>query len=320
MTLKKVVVLAGGPSSEREVSLESGREVLKALSLLGYKAVLIDLDASVVERLKEENPDIVFIALHGRPGEDGSVQGLLELLNIPYTGSGVLSSALAMNKLFTKRIFASVGLPIVPYITFSLKDWIAEKEKVWQEVEKIGFPNVVKPVAQGSSVGVSIVEREGDLESAVEEALKFDGEIILEKYVSGREIQVGILGNKELQALPPIEIRPKKKFFDYEAKYTPGLAEEITPAPLSGEETREAQELAKRAYKALGCEGFGRVDMFLTEEKFYISEINTIPGLTANSLFPKEARAAGMDFPQLVEKILKLGLERFSEERFHSLS
>jgi D-alanine-D-alanine ligase len=321
MNYKKIVVLAGGPSSEREVSLESGKEVLKALISLGYEAELLDLDSFFIEKIKEKKPDIVFIALHGKPGEDGTVQGALEILKIPYTGSGVLASALAINKLFTKRIFLSSGLSVLPFLSFSHEEWKNFSEKVFEKVRKVlGYPVVVKPVSQGSSVGVSVIEEEKLLLRAVEEALKYDERFILEKFVRGREIQVGVLGNEDPRPLPPIEIRPKKKFFDYEAKYTPGLAEEITPAPIDGKRTEEAQKLALKAYKALGCEGFARVDMFLVEEKLYLSEVNTIPGLTANSLFPKEARAAGIDFPQLVEEILDLAWEKFLKKSSYSLS
>jgi D-alanine-D-alanine ligase len=321
MNYKKIVVLAGGPSSEREVSLESGREVLKALISLGYEAELLDLDNFFVERIKEKRPDIVFIALHGKPGEDGTVQGILEILEIPYTGSGVLASALAINKLFTKRIFMSSNLPVLPFLCFSEEEWKTSSKEILEKAKSnLGMPVVVKPVSQGSSVGVSIVEEESSLPGAVEIALKYDEMFILEKFVKGREIQVGVLGNEAPFPLPPIEIRSKKKFFDYEAKYTPGLAEEITPAPIDREKTERAQELALKAYKALGCEGFARVDMFLVGEEFYLSEVNTIPGLTANSLLPKEARAAGIDFPQLVERILDFAWEKFSKKGSYSLS
>lgn len=321
MNYRKIVVLAGGPSSEREVSLASGREVLKALISLGYEAELLDLDDFFVEKIKEKRPDIVFIALHGKPGEDGTVQGILEILGIPYTGSGVLASALAMNKFFTKRIFMSSNLPVLPFLCFSQEEWRVSSEEILKKAKSnLGLPLVVKPVSQGSSVGVSIVEGEGLLSEAVGRALKYDEMFILEKFVKGKEIQVGVLGNENPFPLPPIEIRSKKKFFDYEAKYTPGLAEEITPAPIDREKTEKAQKLALKAYQALGCEGFARVDMFLAGEEFYLSEVNTIPGLTANSLLPKEARAAGIDFPELVERILDFAWERFSKKSSYSLS
>jgi|Deesub1362A_J573_1020465.scaffolds.fasta_scaffold00446_15 D-alanine-D-alanine ligase len=321
MNYKRIVVLAGGPSSEREVSLESGKEVLKALISLGYEAELLDLDNFFVEKIKEKKPDIVFIALHGKPGEDGTVQGILEVLEIPYTGSGVLASALAINKLFTKKIFISSNLPVLPFLCFSREEWKSSSEEVLEKAKtSLGTPLVVKPVSQGSSVGVSIVEEENLLPESIEIALKYDEMFILEKFVKGREIQVGVLGNEDPFPLPPIEIRSKKKFFDYEAKYTPGLAEEITPAPIDEKKTERAQKLALKAYKALGCEGFARVDMFLVGERFYLSEVNTIPGLTANSLLPKEARAAGIDFPQLVEKILDFAWEKFLKKGSYSLS
>jgi D-alanine-D-alanine ligase len=304
-----VVVLAGGESSEREVSLASGKQVYLALMNQGYQVHLLDLDKDVWEKLKELKPGVVFIALHGSPGEDGKVQALLEVLGIPYTGSGVLASALAMNKLYSKRLFSQAGLPVLPYEVVERSDWPKRLLKVEEKVESWGGKCVVKPVAEGSSVGVTIVKSKLQLQSAFEKAFKFGQAALVEKYFKAREIQVGILGNKKLMSLPPIEIVAKKEFFDYEAKYTPGLADEITPAPLSDTETKEAQSLAAKAFRCLGCRGFARVDMFYGSSKFYISEVNTIPGLTANSLFPKEAQAAGISFSELVVRIVNLALE-----------
>ncbi len=304
-----VVVLAGGDSSEREVSLASGEQVYQALVGQGYQAHLLDLDKNVWEKLKELKPGVVFIALHGSPGEDGKVQALLEVLKIPYTGSGVLASALAMNKLYSKQLFSAVGLPILPYEVVERSDWPKKLQKIEEKIESWGGKCVVKPATEGSSVGVTVVKSKLELESAFENAFKFGQTALVEKYFKAREIQVGILGNKKLTPLPPIEIVAKKEFFDYEAKYTPGLAEEIAPAPLSEAETKEAQGLAVKAYECLGCRGFARVDMFYGSQKFFVSEINTIPGLTANSLFPKEAKAAGISFPELVVQIVNLALE-----------
>lgn len=304
-----VVVLAGGESSEREVSLASGEQVYQALRNQGHRAHLLDLDKNVWEKLKDLKPGLVFIALHGSPGEDGKIQALLEVLGIPYTGSGVLASALAMNKLYSKRLFSQAGLPVLSYEVVERNNWLGKIQKIEEKVEGWGEKCVVKPVAEGSSVGVTIAKSQHELEGALEKAFGFGQVALVEKYLKAREIQVGILGNEQLMPLPPIEIVAKKEFFDYEAKYTPGLAEEITPAPLSETETKEAQDLAVKAYECLGCRGFARVDMFYDSQKFYVSEINTIPGLTANSLFPKEAQAAGISFPELVVKIVNLALE-----------
>lgn len=302
--------MVGGPSSEAEVSRLSGVEVVKTLSSLGHQVLSLELDDNLVENLKKLQPEVVFIALHGRPGEDGTVQGVLELLGLPYTGSGVLSSALAIDKLASKKIFQAEGLDVANYLFFSEAEWQTDIVRAKQKVVELGFPVVVKPTCQGSSVGVSLVKTQEQLLEAVELAFKYDPTVIVEEWIEGREIQVGVIGNRSYLPLPPIEIRPKKDFFDYEAKYTPELAEEITPAPISAELTRQAQETAVRAYRALNCRGFARVDMFLTKnDKFLVSEVNTIPGLTANSLFPKEAKAAGISFPELCQKIVDLAFE-----------
>lgn len=307
---KRIAVLVGGPSSEASVSRQSGREVVKALASLGHQAFSLELDSNLVENLKRFQPEVVFVALHGCPGEDGTVQGVLELLGIPYTGSGVLSSALAMDKLVSKKMFRLEGLETARFCAFTERDWEKGRARLKERIRLLGYPVVVKPARQGSSVGVSLVEKEEDIGTALKRAFAYDPQAIVEEKINGREIQVGIIGNDELLALPPIEIVPLKDFFDYEAKYTPGLAEEITPAPLSEELTRKAQQLALKAFRALGCRGFARVDMFLTDnDKFLVSEVNTIPGLTANSLFPKEAKAAGISFPELCQRLIDLALE-----------
>jgi len=311
---RKIVVLVGGPSSEASVSRQSGREVTKALASLGHKVFSLELDTNLVENLKKIRPEVVFIALHGCPGEDGTVQGVLELLGIPYTGSGVLSSALALDKLASRKIFQAEGLKTARFCAFSCRDWQKESKELIKKIQLLGYPVVVKPVRQGSSVGVSLVREESGLLPALERAFQYDPIVIVEERIKGREIQVGIVGNEELLPLPPIEIVPLKDFFDYEAKYTPGLAKEITPAPISEKQTQEAQTLALKAYRALGCRGFARVDMFLTDnDKFLVSEVNTIPGLTANSLFPKEAQAAGISFPELCQRLIDLALEEHGD-------
>jgi len=308
----KVVVLLGGRSSEREISLLTGEEVYKALLQKGYRAAKVDLDENVVENLRREAPDAVFIALHGKYGEDGAVQGMLEVLGIPYTGSGILASALCLNKLFSKRIFLNEGIPTPSFALVREDEWEENEGQARSRIAKtFSLPVVVKPIAQGSSVGVSIVQEEKDLAGALEVAFSYDEGALVEEYVDGREIQCGVLGNENPIALPLVEIVSQKQFFDYEAKYTPGLAEEITPAPLSPEESRAGQEMGLRAYKSLGCAGLARVDMFLSPDRgFLVSEINTIPGLTKDSLFPKEAKAAGIEFPQLISRIVELALER----------
>lgn len=313
MTAKpKVAVLMGGRSEEREISLQSGEQVFQALLARDYPATKIDVDEHLAENLKKEKADIAFVALHGKFGEDGTVQGLLELLDIPYTGSGVLASALALNKLFTKRIFLQEGIPTPRFKDIGRKEWSKDSVAIiFGLAERFGWPIAIKPVAQGSSVGVSIVRDEMEMRQGFEIAFTYDHVALAEEYIEGREIQVGVIGNEELQPLPPIEIVSKNDFFDFEAKYTPGMAEEITPAPVTTEQTGLLQKWAVKAYQALGCRGFARVDMFLRgKDEVFVSEINTIPGLTANSLFPKEAKAAGIEFPDLIEKIVQLTLEK----------
>lgn len=304
----RVVVLSGGPSPEHKVSLASGENVFSAFDRAKFEPKLVVWGRDSMPPLAAKGFrqfDVVFIAMHGPFGEDGTVQAFLELLGIPYTGSGVAASRLAMDKVASKLLFRSVGIPTVEYKV------VEQGEAALKALENIGIPCVVKPSAQGSSIGVSIVRRRQEFKKAFAEAIKFDGRVIVERYIKGREINCGILGNQNPISLPLIEIIPKKEFFDFEAKYDPALAEEITPAPVDRETTQKMQEMAVRAYRILDCRGFARVDMFLEEGgKSYVSEINTIPGLTENSLLPKEAQAAGITFPQLLEMIIDLALEQ----------
>lgn len=254
--------------------------------------------------------DVVFIALHGPQGEDGKFQALLDLLDIPYTGSGVMASALGMNKLLSKRLFTQAGILVSKYIDINLKEWQENKNKQIKKIkDETGFPAVIKPVGQGSSVGVSIVKAEENLEEAMKLAFEYDPIILVEEYIKGTEVACGILGNKDPIALPPIEIVPKREFFDYTAKYTPSECEEICPARISEEMTKKVQKYALKAHKALGCVGFSRVDMFIRENDVYASEVNTIPGLTYASLYPKEAKAAGISFSELLDRLITLALE-----------
>jgi len=239
---------------------------------------------------------VAFVCLHGRYGEDGAVQGLLELMGIPYTGSGVLASALAMDKVFAKKIFAASGLTITPYVVCRRGE-MPDPAKL-----PFGLPVVVKPSREGSSVGVSIVKAAEDLPKALESAFGYDDEILVEKYVKGREIQVGILDEKGIGA---IEIVPKNEFYDFEAKYTDGMATHIMPAPLPKDQYDELLGLGERAHAALGCAGYSRVDFIVTEGKeAYLLEVNTLPGMTALSLLPEIAQHAGMSFEELVERII----------------
>jgi D-alanine-D-alanine ligase len=290
---KKIGVLMGGLSAEREVSLNSGAAVLSALQSRGYRAVGIDVGRDLPAQLLAEEVEVAFITLHGRFGEDGSVQGLLELMGIPYTGSGVLASALAMNKVHSKIVFRSAGLTIAPH-------------QILRQGEKLSLsfalPVVVKPSQEGSSVGVSIVQELGGIDAALAEAFSYDSEILVERYIDGREVQVGILDGKALGA---IEIVPKGEFYDFEAKYTPGMAEHILPARLPAAIYQDVLRAGELAHAALGCHCYSRVDFLVTSAgECYILEVNTLPGMTDLSLLPEIARGAGIGFGDLIERIL----------------
>ena len=301
---KKIGVLMGGLSAEREVSLASGAAVLKALHEQGYNAVAIDMGRDLAQVLVREGVEVAFICLHGRYGEDGAVQGLLEVMGIPYTGAGVLASGLAMNKILAKKLFQAGGLTIAPYRV------VRRGEKFDPAGLGFSLPVVVKPSQEGSSVGVTIVREPGEMDKALETALAYDAEALVEQFVKGREIQVGIL---EERALGAIEIVPKKEFYDYEAKYTDGMAEHIYPAPLPPDLYGKVLEEGEKAHRVLGCCGYSRVDFLVTETgECFILEVNTLPGMTALSLLPEIARGAGFDFAQLVEKILSTAALKIS--------
>jgi len=304
----KIAVLCGGPSPEHEVSLASGKNIFGALDRAKFVPELVVWGKDDTPPLSSEELrkfDLVFIAMHGPFGEDGTVQAFLELLGIPYAGSGVVASRLGMDKVASKLLFRTANIPTPDYqVTRKVEQGI-------KILKMIGLPCVVKPSSQGSSIGVAIVRRKKDFKKVFDTAIKFDGRVIVERYIKGREINCGILGNKNPFALPLIEIIPEKEFFDYQAKYDPALAKEITPASLDRETARKMQDLALKAYQVLGCRGFARVDMFLEEGgRIYVSEVNTIPGLTKNSLLPKEARAVEITFPQLLEMIINFALEK----------
>jgi D-alanine-D-alanine ligase len=293
---KRIGVLCGGLSAERDVSLKSGAAVHQALLEQGYDAVAIDVGRDLARVLAGEKIDTAFIALHGRYGEDGAVQGLLELEGIPYTGSGVLASALAMNKIYAKAAFAAAGLLIAPYRVLS------SGGSLDQGALGFPYPLVVKPCQEGSSVGVSIVREPADLAQALELAFRYDRDVLLEQFIAAREIQVGILDDRAIGA---IEIVPNNEFYDFEAKYTPGMARHIFPAPLPEALYQKALDTGARAHAALGCSGYSRVDLLVTpEEACFVLEVNTLPGMTALSLFPEIANGVGIPFPRLVERIL----------------
>lgn len=306
---KRIGVLMGGLSPERDVSLKSGQNVYEALRRLGYRAYALVLDHpdQIVPALAQL--DIAFLCLHGGIGEDGTIQALLEVLEIPYVGSGVLASALAMNKLHAKRIFVSQKLPTAPWLEYGGEPWPDWQERV---AAQIGFPCVVKPVREGSSVGVRIVRAREELIPACQATHAEFGAFFVEKFIPGKEITAGILRiDGEDRALPLIELRPHREFYDYIAKYTPGACEFIIPAELDAETTARVQQLALHAHKALGCFGFSRVDLRVTpQNEPYLLEVNTLPGMTETSDLPKAAAAMGISFDELVERMLLTAIEK----------
>lgn len=296
----KIGVLMGGMSSEREVSLRSGEAVLTALRERGYRAEPIYVDRELDLVLRQSSIDVAFIALHGRYGEDGCVQGLLETMGIPYTGSDVLASALAMHKVKAKELFRLHNVATPAYYV------AAPEPESWEDLlgrhGDFGYPCVVKPAREGSSVGVHIVNGESELAHAIESAGCFDGDVLVERYIAGREVSVAVLGDRALGA---VEIAPKSEFYDYGAKYQKGGSEYFIPPRLSPERYRGVLMQAVRAHLALGCRGATRVDMIVADSgNEYVLEVNTIPGMTPTSLLPKIADAAGITFPELCEAIL----------------
>lgn len=304
----RVALIAGGWSGEREVSLKSGEAVQKALDPERYAVARYDPIDGLEHLVRDrEKLDVAFILLHGRYGEDGSMQGFLDLLRIPYVGSGVLASAMAMNKKVAKTIYRGVGLDVVDHVCLSAE----EKVRVEQISERLGSSTVVKPVSEGSSLGVAICHSNGELKEGIQRAFSYDREVLVERFVPGTEVTCCVLGTRTLEALPLIEIVPNREysFFDYGAKYTPGATKEICPAGIAQALTLEAQLAAKKAHQALGCSVWSRTDMIVHGDKVYVLETNTIPGMTETSLVPLAAKTAGISFPQLVDKLVALSLE-----------
>lgn len=295
---KKIGVLMGGLSREREISLKTGKAILKALSEKGYNVCPIDVGQDIAERLIKKKIELAFIALHGRFGEDGTIQGMLELMRIPYTGSGVLGSALALHKIMAKKIFLYEKIPTPPFEVVQRQ----EIKKDPTENISLSLPLVVKPAREGSTIGVSIVREKEELLPALKEAGKYDEEILVERFLKGKEITVGIL---EDIPLPIIEISPRSGFYDYHSKYTPGETQYIIPAQIPREKYLFAQEVSLKAFRTLGCSSFGRVDLITDEnEDSFVIDVNTMPGMTETSLLPKAAHYVGIAFEDLVERIL----------------
>lgn len=298
---KRVGVLLGGISKEREISLKTGNAVAQGLKKKGYEVVVIDCDTTLPEPLKKEKIDVAFIALHGPYGEDGGVQGLLEWMQIPYTGSGILASAMAMDKAVLNGLSRDLGVLVPKESVFDAR---FEKIDAFLSRCNIPVPLVVKPSREGSSINVTIVREEGKIREAIERALQSDCKILVEEFIVGKEVTIPILKGK---ALPSIEIVPKKEFYNYEAKYTKGMTEYILPARVSKECQRELNQVSEKLFRAIDAQGFARVDFMVSQkrEEPYFLEINTIPGMTETSLFPKSAKESGISFEDLCEIILE---------------
>jgi len=304
LTNKRIGVLMGGQSAEREVSLRSGNAIYNALKGLGYDVVAIDVGHDIFNILKRKKIEIAFIALHGGYGENGGVQGMLEVLGIPYTGSGVLASALSMDKEASKKIFLYQKIPVPPFIIVQRSMFNVQRSEMGiKSLINFHMPWVVKPATEGSSIGVSIVREERQIRSAVEKALSFSNRAIIEKYIQGKEVHIGILSGKVLGG---VEVKPSLEFYNYEAKYTAGMTEYILPPEINSKIYEKAKEIALNAHIALGCGGGTRVDLRINGKgNPYVLEVNTIPGMTETSLLPKIAKQAGMDFPDLIQEILR---------------
>ena len=335
----RVAVLFGGTSSERDVSIASGSQVIKALRSAGHDVIAMDTatgvlaagdeqrlltsgvaptppDESALEQMKGQTAtvlsarelqqvDVIFLALHGGTGEDGTLQALLDLTGIPYIGSGVLGSAVAMDKDIAKRLMLVAGVPT--------PNWLMAPVEADEVEEHIGWPAIVKPSKQGSTVGLTIVKKPADLAAAVEEAYRHDDEVIIEQFIPGRELTVPVLGN---EPLPVGEIIVDREIFDYETKYQPNMAQEIFPADLTGPQTVEVQMLALKTHRALKLGGYSRIDFRMDKGgAFWCLEANTLPGMTAASLFPKGAAAAGLSFPEVVERICRIAIEEHQKKR-----
>ena len=350
----KIGLLYGGKSAEHKVSMQTALAVTKAIDYEKFeihpiyisedgqwmKGPQLNSPAENVAALEfsssslslgtaesspailnsnseEERLDVIFPLLHGPNGEDGTVQGMLELLNLPYVGNGVLASAAGMDKVIMKNIFAQAGLNQVDYVSFIRSEWEKQQEVSYQQVEtKIGFPCFVKPANLGSSVGISKCTNRSELEEAFKEAFQFDRKIIVEQGVTAREIEIGVLGNDEAECSVPGEIVPKKAFYDYKAKYEDGDTGLIIPAEISEAQYIELRELAIKAYKALDCSGLVRADFFLTAKgEFLINEVNTMPGFTPFSMFPLMWKHTGVEYPQLIERLVQLAIDRHEEKQ-----
>ena len=303
----RVALLAGGTSGEREISLASGEGAKGALEEAGFEVVWIDpAKKDDLKRLMDEKFDVAFMCMHGKMGEDGTLQGMLEFLGIPYTCSHVQASAVAMDKAMSKVVYAADGIPTAPSITLHA----GEAYDVNEIIATIGMPCVVKPATEGSALGVEIIDDENKLKETIEKVFKLDNLIVIEKFIAGDEITVAVIGNRDAVALPIIKIVPQGEFYDFESKYAPGGSKHICPAPFEDDLAQKIKAYAVKAHNALGCSGVSRSDFIVDENGTpWILETNTIPGMTATSLLPDAAKAAGMTFPELCTALIGFALE-----------
>jgi len=316
MKEKKIAVVMGGPSREREVSLRTGNAILKALQGRGYQAVGIDFDPRrFAEQLRESDVEVVFNAIHGLYGEDGRIQGMLDILGLPYTGSGVTTNAVAMDKWISKCVFLQAGIPTPKSRLLSAA--VAQDPQCLNSLQKeFAFPLVVKAVDQGSSIGVEIVRQEADLAAALQRVGGISERLLVEEFIAGREFTVAVWGDDAPDALPIIEIVPKAGWYNYDTKYTKGATDYLVPADLPAAVAAGIQEVAVAAYVILGCRGIARVDLLLDERQYpFVLEVNTVPGMTETSLVPKAAAAAGIPFDILCERLLAGAASGMKEDR-----
>ena len=304
----RVALLAGGASDEREISLASGRGAGNALREAGFSVTEFDpAEKKDLQNLIAGNYDVAFLCMHGKMGEDGTLQGFLEMIGLPYIGSGVWSSALAMDKAKSKLFYENAGIQTPVSVTLYSPDDMSVEDIL----STVGESCVVKPATEGSALGVYIVKGADEVKDAIEKAFELDSEVLVETFVKGTELTIAVLGNEQLEALPVIQIVPRNEFYDFESKYAPGGSQHLCPAPLNAEATEKVQEMAKAAHRVLGCSGISRSDFIMDENgEFWILETNTLPGMTETSLLPDAARAAGIEFPELCTRLIELTLEK----------
>lgn len=310
-----VVVVYGGISTEREVSLKSGKAVYDALKRYGYSNVsLFDFVGTNISELINNKPDIAYLALHGRGGEDGCIQGALELAGIPYTGPGVSCSAVCMNKVLTKHVLSSASIPTAKFLEF-WKSNCSDIDSIINEIElRLGIPVVLKSPNQGSSIGVYIIKNKSEMRDAIISVFELGDQLLAEEFIEGIEVTLPIIGNDDLIVLPEIEITSERDFYDYQAKYTQGLCHHIIPARIEETDRMKLQEIGKRVYRELDCRGISRIDFIIDKNQGpVVIEINTLPGMTATSLVPDSARAKGISFEELTSHILEFGLDEHTK-------